>query len=134
MYTIFFIALPQSTNIVSRGVCLGRDRMVVGFTTTWAISAYHHTNVVSYNPADGEVYSIRHYVIKFISDLRQVGGFLRVLIFSPPMKLTSTISVILLKVVFYTIMLTFYSLSPHLYIHVSFLFYLSQQILFGETH
>jgi len=22
--------------------CLGRDRMVVGFTTTYAISAYHH--------------------------------------------------------------------------------------------
>jgi hypothetical protein len=25
------------------------------------------------------VYSIYHYVIKFVSDLRQVGGFLRVL-------------------------------------------------------
>jgi hypothetical protein len=25
-----------------------------------------------------EVYSIQHYVIKFVSDLRQVGGFLRV--------------------------------------------------------
>ena len=25
----------------SRGRC-GRDRMVVGFTTTYAISAYHH--------------------------------------------------------------------------------------------
>jgi hypothetical protein len=24
-----------------------------------------------------EVYSIQHYVIKFVSDLRQVGGFLR---------------------------------------------------------
>jgi len=37
------------------------------------------TEVVSSNPADGEVYSIQHYVIKFVSDLRQVGGFLRVL-------------------------------------------------------
>jgi hypothetical protein len=27
----------------------------------------------------GEVYSIQHYVIKFVSDLRQVGGFPRVL-------------------------------------------------------
>jgi hypothetical protein len=26
---------------VYRG-CFGRDRMVVGFTTTYAISAYHH--------------------------------------------------------------------------------------------
>jgi hypothetical protein len=35
------------------------------------------TNVVSSNPADGEVYSILQYVIKFFSDLGQVGGFLR---------------------------------------------------------
>ena len=35
------------------------------------------TEVVSLNPAHGEVYSIQHYVIKFFSDLRQVGGFLR---------------------------------------------------------
>jgi hypothetical protein len=33
--------------------------------------------VVSSNPAHSEVYSIQHYVIKFVSDLRQVGGFLR---------------------------------------------------------
>jgi hypothetical protein len=34
------------------------------------------TKVVSLNPVHGEVYSIQHYVIKFVSDLRQVGGFL----------------------------------------------------------
>jgi hypothetical protein len=39
----------------------------------------------------GEVYSIQHYVIKFVIDLRQVGGFLRVLWFHPPIKLTATI-------------------------------------------
>ena len=44
--------------------------------------------VVSSNPANGEVYSIQHYVIKFVSDLRQVGGFLR---FPSPIKLTITI-------------------------------------------
>jgi hypothetical protein len=33
------------------------------------------TKVVSSNPVHGEVYSIQHYVIKFDSDLRQVGGF-----------------------------------------------------------
>jgi hypothetical protein len=32
---------------------------------------------VSSNRADGEMYSIQHYVIKFVSDLRQVCGFLR---------------------------------------------------------
>jgi hypothetical protein len=29
------------------------------------------------NPAHGEVYSTQHYVIKFVSGLRQVGGFLQ---------------------------------------------------------
>ena len=33
------------------------------------------TKVVSSNPAHDEGYSIRHCVIKFVSDLRQVGGF-----------------------------------------------------------
>jgi hypothetical protein len=37
----------------------------------------------------GEVYSI-HYVIAFISDLRQVGGFLRVPRFPLPIKLITT--------------------------------------------
>ena len=43
------------------------------------------TNVVSLN---GEMYSIQHYMIKFVSDLWQAGGFLR---FPPPIKLTVTI-------------------------------------------
>jgi hypothetical protein len=46
------------------------------------------TKVVSSNPVDGEVYSIQYYAIKFVSDLRQVEGFLRVLQFPPPIKLT----------------------------------------------
>ena len=37
------------------------------------------TEVVSLNPVHGEVSSIQHYMIKFVSDLRQVGGFLWVL-------------------------------------------------------
>ena len=73
--------------LLSRG-CSGRGRMVVGFATTCSISA---TKVVSLNPAHGEVYSIQHYVIKFVSDLWQVGGFLRVTWFPPPIKLTTTI-------------------------------------------
>ena len=68
----------------------GRDRMVVGFATN-VQSVHITTNVVSTDPAHGEVYSIQHYVIKFVSDLRQVGGFLRVLHFPPPIKLTATI-------------------------------------------
>jgi hypothetical protein len=52
---------------------------------------YATTKVVSSNPSDGEEYSIQHYVIKFVSDLQQVGGCLWVLRFPPPKKLTSTI-------------------------------------------
>jgi bacteriorhodopsin len=60
----------------------GRDSMVVGFTTTYAISAY-----LTY----GEVYSIQSYVIQFVSDSRQVCDFLCVLLFPPPIQLTATI-------------------------------------------
>ena len=49
------------------------------------------TKVVSSNPIHGEVYSIQYYVIKFVNDLRQDGGFSRLLRFPPPMKLTTTI-------------------------------------------
>ena len=49
------------------------------------------TKVVSSNSVHGEVYSIQHYVIKFVSDLRQVGGFLQVLWFPLPIKLTAMI-------------------------------------------
>jgi hypothetical protein len=37
------------------------------------------TKVVSSKSCSGEVYLIQHYVIKFVSDLQQVGGFLQVL-------------------------------------------------------
>ena len=68
----------------------GRDRMVVGFTTSYAINAYLHQRC-EFESCSGEVYSIQNYVINFVSDLRQVGGFLRVLQFPPPIKLTTTI-------------------------------------------
>jgi len=57
--------------------CRGRNRMVVGFITTYAISAYHYK--VVFEPRSCEVYSIQHCVIKFFSDLRQVSSFLRLL-------------------------------------------------------
>ena len=59
---------------------------------------------MSSNPVHGEVYSIQHYVIKFVSDLRQVSGF------SPGTPVSSTnktdpqdITEILLKMVLNTI-------------------------------
>ena len=47
--------------------CHGHDRMVVGFPITCPISAYHHS---------GRVYLMQYYVIKFVSALWQVSGFL----------------------------------------------------------
>jgi hypothetical protein len=38
-------------------------------------SVHITTEVVSLNPVGGEVYSIQHYVIKFVSDFLQVRGF-----------------------------------------------------------
>ena len=49
------------------------------------------TSMVSSNPAHGEVYSIQHCVIKFVSNLRQVGGVLRVRWFPQPIKVITTI-------------------------------------------
>ena len=37
------------------------------------------------------VHDIQLYMIKFVSDLRQIGSFLRILGFPPPIKLTATI-------------------------------------------
>ena len=60
--------------------------------------------VVSSNPAHGEVYSIQHYVIKFVIDLRQVSRFLPVLPVSSTNKTNRRdITGILLKVSLNTI-------------------------------
>jgi hypothetical protein len=81
-FVLFFVLLLYIT--------IGTDRIEVGFATTYAISAFHHLSWSS-SPIHGEVYSIQYYVIKFVSDLRQVYGFPRVLQFTPPIKLTATI-------------------------------------------
>ena len=60
------------------------------------------TKVVRSIPVHGEVYPIQNYVIKCVSDLRQVGGFLRVFRF-PPINQTDRHD-ILLKVSINTIL------------------------------
>jgi hypothetical protein len=44
------------------------------------------------------VRGVQHYVMKFVSDLRQVSSFLRVLRFPPPIKLTSVLKITVLSI------------------------------------
>ena len=80
-------------------------RVVVGFATLSVQVVIITTDIASSNPADGEVYLMQNYVIKFVSNLQQVGGFLLVLWFPPPIILTATIFKILLKVALNTLTL-----------------------------
>jgi hypothetical protein len=83
----------------------GHDRMVVGFTINYASSAYHHW-CCEFESRSGR--GVQHYVIKFISDLRQVDGFLRVFRFPPSSKTDRhDITEILLKVAINTIKKTY---------------------------
>ena len=75
----------------------GRDRMVVRFTTMYVQSVPVTTTIVSSNPVHGKVYSVQHYVIKFVSDLRQVGGFQDTPFFSTNKTDRHDIAEILLK-------------------------------------
>ena len=59
------------------------------------------TKFMNSNPFHSEVYSIQHYVIKFVSDLQLVGDFHQVLRFPPPDHNETT--EILLKVAIITI-------------------------------
>ena len=77
---LYFMCLVHTGFII--GLCHGRDRMVVGL--------YNHLSC-EFESCSGKVYSIQHYVIKFVSDLLQVGCFLRVLLFPPPIELTATL-------------------------------------------
>ena len=59
-------------------------------STSYAIRAYHLW-VVRSNPTHGEVCLIQHCVVKFVSDMLQVGCFLWALRFPSPIKLSATI-------------------------------------------
>ena len=78
----------DKSDILSKLILGGRHRMVIGFTATYAIVPYHH-RCCGFDSRSGR--GEQHYVIKFVSDLRQVGGFLQVFWFPPPIKLTAMI-------------------------------------------
>ena len=91
----------NTCNIYNQAAFCGRDRMVIGLTTIYAIGAYHHW-CCEFESRSRR--SLQHYVIKFVSDLRQVGGFSP----GPPVSSTNKtylhdITEILLKVALNTI-------------------------------
>ena len=71
---IFFTRTTKPICNFANSGTWGRRRrypMVVGFSTTYAITAYQHWCwEFEYRSGRG----VQHYVIKFVSDLRQVGG------------------------------------------------------------
>ena len=102
------ILLKVALNTITLTLCVFILKCVysnnVGFTTTYAISAYHHW-CCEFESDQGEVYSIQHYVIKFVSDFLETGQW-----FSPGPPVSSTnktdchdIAEILLKVTLNTI-------------------------------
>ena len=89
---LFSLKLPvqsvlNTTVVVSSSVTCGRSVVYSGYSNHYVIFLPVATKSLKILqrplchllPTSGEVYSIQHYVIKFVSDLRQVRGFLRVL-------------------------------------------------------
>ena len=60
---------PYSMNSPKVRIRHGRDHMAFRFTTTYAISAYHHW-CCEFQSRSGR--GVQHYMIKFVSDLLQV--------------------------------------------------------------
>jgi hypothetical protein len=77
---IYFLYITCYTMILVKNICF---LIVVLFVWFVCLSDLSESR-------SREVYPKQHYLIKSVSDLRQVGGFLRVLRFPPPIKLTAT--------------------------------------------
>ena len=93
LYCMIYLTISPTCGIPTGGGGGGgdgrhdHDCMVVWFTTTYAIGAYHHW-CCEFESRSGR--GVLHYVLKFVSDLRQVSGFLRFIRVPPPLKLTAT--------------------------------------------
>jgi len=80
--------MKEIENLKLTTACVWRGRRGRDRTTTYAICAYHNL-CCEFESRSWQ--GVEHYVIKVVSDLRQVGDFLRVLRFPPQIKLTATI-------------------------------------------
>jgi hypothetical protein len=83
LLTVKHLDLWLTLSCLMRSGRRDRDRMVVGCNTTYAKGLSPLMLRARILLRRG----VQHCVIKFFSDMRQVGGFLRVLRFPPPIKL-----------------------------------------------
>ena len=65
---IIYLPFNNICNVLAKRGYRGRDRMVVGFTTSYAISAYHYYRCEFESRSWRDVL-IQHYVINVVSDL-----------------------------------------------------------------
>jgi hypothetical protein len=94
-HVIFWLRITFTFTTNKHRGCRGRDLMVFGFATTYTVSVYHHWCCEFESPSER---GIQHYVIKFVSDLLQVGGFLRSSVSSTNKTDRNDMTNILLKV------------------------------------
>ena len=59
--------------MIFNSVCYRPVIIIIYYIYTYAISAYDYKRC-EFDSRSDEMYSIQHYVITFVSDLRQVGG------------------------------------------------------------
>jgi hypothetical protein len=103
LFYVICLSLSSSVVIVNTVWCNGKWRNgVIGLKVwVWVMvfnTTFNNISAISWQSilledfgAHGDVSSTQHYEIKFVSDLRHVSGFLRVLRFPPLIKLTATL-------------------------------------------
>ena len=90
------------------------DRMVDGFITTYTMSIYHYS-VVSSNPAQARCTRYNIVWSSLSATWGQVGSFPRILRLPPPIKLTATIFLKVLKVALNAIAITLWPVGTSLH-------------------
>ena len=108
-----------------------------GLSWSWSYGSWIYNYLCNEcESRSGEVYSVQHYVIKLVSDLQLISGFLRVLRFLPPIKLTCHDKTeILLKVALDTITITrFHFIAKYSFGTVKYLNTPNIRVFFFFTH
>jgi hypothetical protein len=89
LYTSPWAGFELTTSVVIGTDCIGSCKSNYHTITTSRRPLYLLNMVLEFESRSRR--GVQHYVIKFVSDLQKVGGFLWVLRFPPPIKLTTTI-------------------------------------------